>query len=375
MSQTTASLPGATAPPGPAPVLLLAQRREQLSALERDWKQLSRQAHPYDPFLSWEWQTSWMAAHPRLHPCVAAEYFPDGSLAGLLALQRVRRHGLSQLEFMSQGSGADELDCLLHPRARPGLAQALLAAARRCRSWDLLRLQSARADGALAQVLTRQPGCEAAPGDWLPFLQLPAGADAWLASCSANFRAEIRRRRRVFARTHPDASVECITDPAALGAGLLILYRLHNLRRTQRQGEGIFTSPALRAFHSRLGPLLARSGVARLYLLRTPAHAVAALYGFVAGDRFLYFQSGFDPAFTALSPGTVLLSNVVEDAIRLGLSRFELLRGDEAYKSRWTSLRRRDVTLLQAGSSLGYGYLRVRGWMHRLRRRGPTPPP
>src|SRR6185312_7118546 len=104
------------------------------------------------------------------------------------------------------------------------------------------------------------------------------------------------------------------------------------------------------------------------YLLRTPGQVVAALYGFEAGGRFLYFQSGFDPEFSSLSPGTVLLSAVMEDLIAGGVTRFEFLRGDERYKGRWTTEARHTIRLECSLGPLGAAFLRARNLRRRLRR-------
>src|SRR6185437_14045866 len=158
----------------------------------------------------------------------------------------------------------------------------------------------------------------------------------------------------------------------AIAAALEHLFRLHNQRRLQKQDRGIFESARLRAFHSAAAAKLGASGQVRVYLLRTPAAVLAALYGFQVEHRFLYFQSGFDPAMAEVSPGTVLLSAVIEDCIRRGLRRFEFLRGDERYKSRWTTERRLNFNALAACSWTGNAFLRLRA---RVRaRRGPQLP-
>ncbi|MGH9482381.1 MAG: GNAT family N-acetyltransferase [Terriglobales bacterium] len=354
-------------PAAPRPPLVFSG----VAAIERDWKRLQYAARPANPFLSWEWQSAWAALDPRgARPLVLAETFPDGSLAGLLALQRRRRHGLAQLELLGQGAGGDELDCLLHPAAPPELAPRLLALALARPGWSLLRLESVRAAGALAAALA-PAGAAAEPGEWLPYLSLPSSFEALLAAHSPNFRSEVRRRRRAFARLAPDSVVECAETPAAVGTALTHLFRLHNLRRAHLRGRGLFSSSVLRDFHRRAALQLAAAGAARIYLLRTPAAVIAALYGFAAGAspaaRFHYFQSGFDPAWTAASPGTVLLSAVIEDCIARGLAAFEFLRGEEPYKHRWTTLRRRSQSWNLARGPLGRAFLELRRWRARLR--------
>ncbi|MGH9414799.1 MAG: GNAT family N-acetyltransferase [Terriglobales bacterium] len=346
-------------------VLLPPAMAGTLPALERDWKQLQRKAGAINPFLSWEWQNAWAETmdYPAL---VIAQPFPDGSLAGVLALQRRRRRGLVQWEFLGQGSGGDELDCLLHPDAPPETAARLLQTAMRQPHWHLLRLESADASGALARSW---PPERVERDEWLPTLALPESFDVLLARHSANFRSEVRRRRRRFAEKFPQAHLESISTPAAITGALQHLFRLHNLRRAQKSGSGIFESARLRAFHLRAAPALAHQGVARLYCLRSADAVLAVLYGFEAGPRgtrrFLYFQSGFDSAITAFSPGTVLLSAVIEDCMARGLQRFDFLRGTESYKARWTSDGHASLRLLASHGFAGTVWMGLRA--HRQR--------
>ena len=44
------------------------------------------------------------------------------------------------------------------------------------------------------------------------------------------------------------------------------------------------------------------------------------------------YNSGFAPEAASLSPGLVLLSHLIRDAIARGRARFDFLRGEERYK-------------------------------------------
>ncbi|MEE8169416.1 MAG: GNAT family N-acetyltransferase [Phycisphaerae bacterium] len=54
------------------------------------------------------------------------------------------------------------------------------------------------------------------------------------------------------------------------------------------------------------------------------------------GERAYYYQSGWDPAAAALSPGMLCLARAIRVAIEEGLCVFDFLRGSESYKSHWT---------------------------------------
>jgi CelD/BcsL family acetyltransferase involved in cellulose biosynthesis len=73
----------------------------------------------------------------------------------------------------------------------------------------------------------------------------------------------------------------------------------------------------------------------RLYRLRLNERAIAAIYSFFHHETVFCYLQGFDPRFAHLSPGTQLMFAVIEDAVRLGMRRFDFLRGEEGYKLHW----------------------------------------
>ena len=62
----------------------------------------------------------------------------------------------------------------------------------------------------------------------------------------------------------------------------------------------------------------------------------AAFYGFRYGNKFYFYQSGFDPAFARSSVGLVMVGLTIRDAIAEGATEYDMLHGDESYKFLWT---------------------------------------
>lgn len=337
----------------------------ELSGLEHEWKRLFDESGCPNPFLSWEWHQSWVESQRgRIRPLVAVERFPDGRLAAVLPLQEVRHRGLQQWELLSQGSGADELDCLVHPQAPTALPQRMVDTVLALR-WQICRWEAISLHGHLAAALRQRasnhPGSlviEA--GETLPFLPLPARFDDLLAQHSANFRSEVRRRRRNLERHGGPVRLHVATSAEEIATALHLLFTLHNQRRQQKQDTGIFEEESLRHFHRQVTLRLAGKRWARIYVLQVNGIPIATLYGFETRQRFYYFQSGWNPQWSRLSPGTVLLSMVVEDCIGRGLRQFEFLRGVEEYKTRWTDKARPTLNILAARGWTARSYLHSR---------------
>jgi CelD/BcsL family acetyltransferase involved in cellulose biosynthesis len=128
--------------------------------------------------------------------------------------------------------------------------------------------------------------------------------------------------------------------------------RLHRLRWAEEGGSyGIPPGPA-EEFHRRVAPLLAERGWLRLYRLHVQGKAIAAVYGIEVRRRFFFYQSGWDPEWSARSPGAVLVGRTVEDAYARGLTDYDFLRGTEPYKLDWAGDRRETCTLRLRAPSL-----------------------
>lgn len=342
-----------------------------LSGLETEWKRLFDEAGRPNPFHSWEWHQSWAETQVhRIRPVVIVERFPDGRFAGLLPLQEVRHRGLRQCELLSQGSGADELDCLLHPHASPGAAHRLIERALAL-SWQVCRWESMSPASHLVSALqdesNHRPLTAAfEAGEELPYLPLPLDFGDLLAQHSVNFRSEIRRRRRNLERHAGPVELRSALQSEEVALAVNILFDLHNRRRQQKMDTGIFEDESLRRFHRHVAMRLARQRLARIYVLHVAGEPVAALYGFEARQRFYYFQSGWNPDWSRLSPGTVLLSMIIEDCIARGIRQFEFLRGTEGYKSRWTDHARSTVNLMAARGFIAQTYLKSRNLWRRM---------
>ena len=340
------------------PGMQLWQCVDEIERLRRAWDELSAAAQPGHPFLSWAWQQGWLRSHRELRPLVLTDGRADGRLTALLPLRlRAARWpgSLPHLEWLAEGSGGDELDLLLAPGADANTGRRMLDFLLSLKGWSVADLHSVREDSQLLRCLDEKTRARSSLRleFELPWLELPASFEALLAAASANFRSEIRRRRRAWSQHAGGLEIECVEAPRRLQERLPELFRLHNLRQRQKAQPGIFEAEAVREFHACLIEELAPSSHARLYLLHAFGRPRAALYGIQTGERFAFFQSGFDPEYTALSPGTVLMSGVIEDCIRRGERRFDFLRGDERYKHRWTAQARRSHRLRLARTLAG----------------------
>jgi CelD/BcsL family acetyltransferase involved in cellulose biosynthesis len=180
-----------------------------------------------------------------------------------------------------------------------------------------------------------------------PFVRLPGSYDEFLAALPGKLRHEIRRKDRRLREAFPDVRLVDAT-PATAADDLDVFVGLH---RSSAGDKGRFMVPGIELFFRRLAASFLNAGRFRLSFLEAGGRRMAGAVGFRDGDRFLLYNSAFDEEFRSVSPGVVLVAELIRSAADDGLRGFDLLKGDLPYKYRYGARPRRIARLrLRRGS-------------------------
>ncbi|HEY7152171.1 MAG TPA: GNAT family N-acetyltransferase, partial [Solirubrobacterales bacterium] len=186
------------------------------------------------------------------------------------------------------------------------------------------------------------------PPEALPYIELNGSSwEEYLAGRSRGFRNQVGRKMRGLQRDHEVQIKQPASGEEALG-NVGTLFELHDARWTGRDVESSIVDPVAREFHRRFVVQAQQRGWLRLYLLEVDSTPVAGWYGWRVGDRFSYYQAGFDPTWGRYSVGFVLLAETVREAISEGAAEYDLLLGDEPFKARFATGRRLGRNVLLA---------------------------
>ena len=309
------------------------------------WQELAERRG--NAFVSPQWFEAWLQHYGDSAAArVAAVRGDDGALLGLMPFALSGR-----LVRTVRLAGANFGD-YMHPVAEPAdetvvasCAVAALAAADS--SWGALVLDNVDADAAWSQIEltgTRGRGLrrrERSPSV-LPFATLAVDSyDEYLGQRSSSFRKQLRRFDR---RLEREAAIELrqTRDPDELAADLETFFRLHFARWSERGGSSL--AGGGREFHQTFAAAALRAGWLRLLFLEADGEPIAAFYGWRLGDRYSFYQAGFDDSWSKFSVGLVLHGRVVERAIAEGAQEYDMLLGSEAYKFRFCDSVRRVTT-------------------------------
>ena len=112
------------------------------------------------------------------------------------------------------------------------------------------------------------------------------------------------------------------------------------------RGTNLFRAPEIRAYFSDLVPAMAAEGWIDLRMIRLDGKPAVYELCFDFGDKLFSYNGAYRRDIGRGSPGTALTAAVIEAACRRGRTEYDMLRGAEGYKLRWSDTRRLESRLL-----------------------------
>lgn len=164
--------------------------------------------------------------------------------------------------------------------------------------------------------------------DTAAVLPLPAEWELYLGSLEAKERRELKRKRRRLGREIPDSRFRTATA-ATLDRDLQTFFEMH---RGAEGHKGHFMKPEIATFFDRIARNFIEVGWLQLDFLEVGDRAIASTFSFKTRNTFYLYNSAYEPDAARLSPGLVLVSELVKSSIEHGYRYFDFLRGPERYK-------------------------------------------
>jgi CelD/BcsL family acetyltransferase involved in cellulose biosynthesis len=321
-----------------------------------EWTDLFISSGSNNVFLTYEWMSEWWSQFGgKSELFVITVRNSEGAVIGLapLCIERTMFGGFGPrvLQFLGcRFVGSDQLDVLAQPGLEEAVAdQVVSAILGRQRDWSYIRFDDLAVNGVvighIREKLTLAGMSEIKINSTIcPFTTLPASVEEYQAGLAQRVRHTFRNRTSALDRQGA-TEYKCLLEGPELVHGYSELMRLHQERFRSEGKTSMFLGAAIQKFHAAVLSRLAKRHWVRLYLVQTGGTAVAALYGFVTGNRFQFYQSGMDPAWSKFSVGTVIMGKTINDAINSGCREFDFLRGNETYKSHWAKEAREQISV------------------------------
>lgn len=159
----------------------------------------------------------------------------------------------------------------------------------------------------------------------------------FLPALSSRQRKDYRASTRRTADAFPDHVVEARWGKEIQPSEIEAAGQLHQANQYRKEGDSVFADPGFADFLKRQAerevPLLLTT------LRERPNGApIAFSLGYFARDTYYYYMTTYEGRHSELSPGRkIMIDSLIECAKRLegNTLRFDMLSGEESYKSRW----------------------------------------
>ncbi len=317
------------------------------ATLQQEWDTLLQESHLNLPFMTYAFQRAWWQhlgggewLQAELHILTGRN--ESGALVGIAPLFRsTDAEGKAQLLLIGSHEIADYLDLICRPADLATFTQAIISELQKDAGWQQLVFYNLLDESQTIAALTA-----AAEGSGLqvseevlqpcPYIPLPASFDEYLESIDSKQAHELRRKVRKAARNVLPVTTEFITEASELDQALEDFFGL----MAQEQDKLVFLQPAMRAQMEAIARAAFAGGWLQLIFLKVGRQRAAAYLNFDYDNRIWGYNAGFSNAHAQLSPGWLMMAEMMEWCITNGRSVFDFMRGDEEYKYRFGAVNR-----------------------------------
>jgi CelD/BcsL family acetyltransferase involved in cellulose biosynthesis len=331
--------------------LVMAEERIQIVELGREWvlgacvawSDLLRQSNANSVFSSWAWISSWLETLGAKADVWIIGVFKDDRLIALLPLCIKRSAGTicgKHLSLVGAGKGgADYSDLLCMRGYEEVVAETIAEWLTRSTDWNRCEFADVLPDSVARRVATLMVTDNViadASGSVCPRVCLGCGWENLLRShFDKKHRYNIVRQVRL--AEEQGLRMVFHETPEAFSRAFPMLVFLHNERKSIQRMKSAFSRPDCLRFHTRAAAKLAESGSAFIATLQAGQETVSAAYCFRDSQSLYYFQTGMSATGAALGAGSTLLYMLIRWAANQGYEWFDLLKGEEAYKTPWAT--------------------------------------
>jgi CelD/BcsL family acetyltransferase involved in cellulose biosynthesis len=313
--------------------LSVARTLEAAEALCAPWDALCDACPTATPFQRPAWLLAWVRAM-RVEALRVVAVRCGRDLVGLAPLFSWGAAPERTLSLLG-AAVSDHLDVLAASGVERGVADALGAWLEDERNgWDACALDEVGPRATLRRIAAPS-GTRVAvtPQSVCPVLALPRGGAGVESIVPRRLAAKLRKDRKHAERLGAVSFERA--DRGDAREALRTLFALHEKRWGSAGRPGVVQDARVRALHEQAAPAFAARSALRLYLLRIGGRCAAVVYGMRERQRLHLYLQGIDPDLERASPGSVLLREVLDDALREGVAEVDFLRGGEAYKYAW----------------------------------------
>jgi len=329
----------------------------EFAKLEQDWQTLAAQDEQAGLFNDWQWNRLWWEHYGHLGELLVLLVYDEQQLVGIGPFYRTRSPALGlgkldTLRFIGTGgdTSPDDLNILVYAAMRQTITDFICDHLFSARLPGRLLLNDVNTESAFYKAFTvrasERDGYKVNSVVQLRrWATLPEDWSGFRKQISRNTHKQMKRRQNRLDSVG-NASMQVCRTMEDVNAAFEGLINLHVARWQSKGQSGSFDSVVYQAFHRSLVQEMFEREQLWLLTLKLENQIIAVEYAFMYKQTLMFFQTGFNPEFEYLSPGHVLMTFAIQQAISTGANKIDLLKGDYEYKTSYADKEHKSANLI-----------------------------
>ena len=306
--------------------------------LRSEWNDLLHRSSINTIFCTWEWQSTWWRAYDGGQLWIVACRSDEGQLVGIGSWFIQHKNGERVVRTVGCVDVTDYVDLIIDPACMEEVHTALAgflsendSAFDRINYCNIPEVSPSLA--SFHEALAAQGfKVENELQEVCPLIVLPNQWEDYLQRLDKKQRHEIRRKLR---RAESEAVIDWYVVDERCDINTEVEKFLALMRASHPEKAQFLEDPNNLDFFKQVVPKMFANGWLKMTFLVVNGTPSAAYCDFDYNNHILVYNSGLLPLENAnLSPGIVLLSYDIRDAIEHQRAVFDFLRGNETYKYR-----------------------------------------
>lgn len=176
-----------------------------------------------------------------------------------------------------------------------------------------------------------------------PYFDIKGDFSDFLNTLKAKFKSNMRNREKRLSQLGT-ITVELIESEESLAKALEDVCSLEAMSWKEEEGVSINSAYDIKDFYMEFAKMAFRLGWLRLFFLKLDNKRIAFDYAIEYNKKLYLLRTGYDPTYSAYSPGQLLKKEVFKRAFSANLNEYDFLGDTMVWKRDWTSLSRNHIS-------------------------------
>jgi CelD/BcsL family acetyltransferase involved in cellulose biosynthesis len=333
--------------------ILKVKEYNELESLKDQWNGFLAESLDNNIFSTWEWLSIWWKHFGKNKKSIILTVEDENDILAIAPFV-YSKHSLfkfgklKRISFM--GSPESDYNVFILKKKQLELLELFFDYLDENVDWNQLDLKDIPENSSSFSLLHKIPIAnqyshwEENKKTICPYIPLPTSMDVFMKSLSHNMRYNLRRYSRRLEKNHR-VELKNFDEIGSVKETMDVFFKLHQKRWTSKGELGVFNESVFRNFHTDVAECFAKKGWLRLHFLTVDDEIVSATYDFNYNQKVYFYLSGWDPKYSQYMVGNLAHKYEIAECIREGLTEYDLMRGNEAYKRKWTTKTRKNVEI------------------------------